>query len=372
MGKQRNKKIRILHVVESLGGGVYTYFVNLSKVLGEDDLLETFIIYSDKRKEIDAKTVSEDIPSNIHTTVIKMQEKILPLADLSTVLKLVKSIRAINPDIIHLHSSKAGVLGRVAAKFSFSKALIYYSPHGYSFLRLDVSAKKRQFFWQIEKLISKFFGGTTIACGDTEKEYAEKFGRVRLIRNGVNIDKVRIFKKPTNNNKLTVGTLGRITYARNPSLFNTLANKNPEIQFVWIGDGELRNALKALNIKITEWFKDQSEGLKWLNTMDVYIQTSLWEGLPIAVLEAMAMGKPVLATNVIGNKDAVLHGETGYLFNTEEEFQKYLDKLKNAETRKIFGLAGLERCKNLFDCNKNFQELINFYKTELEENDEQK
>ncbi|WP_083692223.1 glycosyltransferase [Seonamhaeicola sp. S2-3] len=58
------------------------------------------------------------------------------------------------------------------------------------------------------------------------------------------------------------------------------------------------------------------------NTFDIYIQTSLWEGLPITILEAMALGKVVIATNVIGNKDAVVNGETGYLCNTAFEFKE--------------------------------------------------
>jgi glycosyltransferase involved in cell wall biosynthesis len=71
------------------------------------------------------------------------------------------------------------------------------------------------------------------------------------------------------------------------------------------------NHYNCPNIKITGWFLDREDALTALNTIDIYIQTSLWEGLPIAVLEAMAM-QPVLATNNIGNKDVVVHNETGF------------------------------------------------------------
>ena len=95
--------------------------------------------------------------------------------------------------------------------------------------------------------------------------------------------------------------------------------------------------------------------------IDVYLQTSLWEGLPIAVLEAMAFKKPVLATNVIGNKDVVLHGETGYLFDDEEELGGYIKLLLNESHRLSLGKRGLARVERYFDSNKNFKGLEEIY-----------
>jgi glycosyltransferase involved in cell wall biosynthesis len=87
----------------------------------------------------------------------------------------------------------------------------------------------------------------------------------------------------------------------------------------------------------------------------------LWEGLPIAVLEAMAFKKPVLATNVIGNKDVVLHGETGYLFDDEEELGGYIKLLLNESHRLSLGKRGLARVERYFDSNKNFKGLEEIY-----------
>lgn len=84
--------------------------------------------------------------------------------------------------------------------------------------------------------------------------------------------------------------------------------------------------------------------------------------MPIAVLEAMAMQKPVLATNIIGNKDVVVHSETGFLFDEIAELDNYIEILKDEEVRHRFGIKGLERCQDLFDSAKNFKLLIALYK----------
>jgi hypothetical protein len=103
--------------------------------------------------------------------------------------------------------------------------------------------------------------------------------------------------------------------------------------------------------------------MKELNNIDIYMQTSLWEGLPIAVLEAMAMEKPVIATNIIGNKDIVVHNETGFLFDDISELEAYFEILQSANIRSDFGKKGLERCAEVFDKNKNFSQLVGIYRS---------
>ena len=365
------KALKVVHIIEALGGGIYSYFVELTHSFGDLENVETTIIFSDKRKEIDPKQIYEDFNKNIKLIKIPMKRELSASADYKAFLKIKKVLEEIKPDVIHLHSSKAGVLGRAAYYFSGSDAQLYYTPHGYSFLRKDISVIKKFFFFCIEKLTQKFFGGKTIACGDTELTYSERIGPVTLVRNSVNLSKIRTVKTENEQKPLTIGILGRITYARNPELFNVLALRHPEINFMWIGDGELLDKLTAPNITITGWYTDQKKALRKLNSIDIYLQTSSWEGLPIALLEAMALEKPILATNIIGNKDIVKHGETGYLFNTIYEFDNYLFYLQDERTREIFGKNSLARCEELFDSRKNFKQLIDLYWEEYINNDVQ-
>jgi len=358
--------LKVVHIIEALGGGVYTYFNDLSTYFGEDEIksrIDTTIIYSANRKEIDKEKIKFEFSSNINLVEINMLRSFSPFQDLKSVIRLTKELKKINPDIIHLHSSKAGVLGRIAYFFLFKKKKLYYSPHGYSFLRTDISKSIRKIYWFIEKSIQAIFGGITIACGDTEFEIAKKIGNSKLVRNGVDIERIRENFVETKNDKLTIGILGRITYQKNPVLFNEIALNFPDFNFVWIGDGELNYLLTAPNIRITGWFFDRESILKELNSIDVYLQTSLWEGLPIAVLEAMALEKPVIASNIIGNKDIVIHNETGFLFDEISDLEPYFQTLSNAENRNLFAKKAFERCSELFDKNKNFEELVAIYKS---------
>ncbi|PZX95283.1 glycosyltransferase family 1 protein [Flavobacterium aquariorum] len=356
--------MKVVHVIEALGGGVYTYFKDLSFYFGDDKVVKeisTTIIYSGNRKEIDPEKIESQFSKGVSLIKINMVRDFSPIQDFKSILHLRKELQKLNPDVIHLHSSKAGVLGRIACFLLFKRKKIFYTPHGYSFLRTDISNLTKKTYWLIEKSFQQLFGGVTIACGDTEYEIAKKIGKSMLIRNGINIEEVRLQHLKTQNQILTIGIVARITTARNPELFNAIALRFPDFNFVWIGDGELNSTLTAPNIRITGWFMDRNEALKELNTIDIYIQTSLWEGLPIAVLEAMAMKKPVLATNVIGNKDIIFHNETGFLFNEIEELDCFLELLKDDKTRNQFGDNALKRCNDLFDKNKNFTALAALY-----------
>ncbi|QTE21500.1 glycosyltransferase [Polaribacter cellanae] len=354
---------KVLHIVESFGGGIYTYLKNFTKFIQNDKniYIKTYIVYSGKRKEIDSLIIDKEFPDKVKMIEIAMEREISLIEDFKSTRKIIKIIKKIRPDVIHLHSSKAGVLGRISNFFIADKIQLFYTPHGYSFVRKDISPIKKKIFYYIEKISGKIFKSTTIACGDSEFKLAKKINNSKLVRNGVFIQEKETNVKTPTNNTLLLGTVGRITEARNPRLFNDIALKYPNYNFLWIGGGELKSLLTAPNIKITGWLNEQKEVLKFLETLDIYLQTSLWEGLPIAVLEAMAHKKPVIATNIIGNKDAVLHEKTGYLFNNITEIDKYVLLLKDKLKRAEIGENGFVRCKKYFDNKKNFKQLVSLY-----------
>ena len=93
----------------------------------------------------------------------------------------------------------------------------------------------------------------------------------------------------------------------------------PEVHFLWIGDGELRDELKAPNIEITGWI-DREEALKRSYNADVFLLTSLWEGLPISLLESMYMRKLCVVNDVIGNHDVIENDRNGFVCRTVTEF----------------------------------------------------
>lgn len=356
--------MKVIHVIEALGGGVYTYFKDLSHFMGQEGLktnLETYIIYSDKRKEIIPENILKEFSGQVILIPLTMEREFRPFKDLKATLKLRKIFTDIKPDVIHLHSSKAGVIGRWANFLNFNHCKLFYTPHGYSFLRQDISKKKQCLFRFIEKYTQYFFGGITIACGDTEFEVAKKLGNSRLVRNGIDFKKVSKFHENNASKKLTFGIVGRITAQKNPELFNEIALMFPQYNFIWIGDGELKHAISAENIKITGWLFSPEEVYHCINQTDVFLQTSLWEGLPIAVLEAMALRKPVVATNVIGNKDIVIPNENGFLFDKTIELSDYFKQLESLAFRNKMSEKAYISAKENFDMNENFKSLLEIY-----------
>ncbi len=355
--------MKVVHIVESFGGGVYSYFKDLAAFFSLLPEIETTIIYSNQRKEITQQQINIDFPSNIQLISVAMERELKPFTDLASTFTIRKLLKELKPSIVHLHSSKAGVIGRWATFLNGYNCKVFYTPHGYSFLREDISDVKKKLFYGIEKITQLIFGGTTIACGDTEFKIAKKIGKSLLVRNGIDLNLLEQYyeKRDNETTKLVIGTIGRISYQKNPALFNTIALQFPKHHFLWIGDGELKHLLTAPNIKITGWFTDNSSVFPYLNQLDLYIQTSLWEGLPIAVLEAMAFRKPILATNVIGNKDIVINDVNGFLFDSPNELFTIFERLEHHNFRKKLGNQAYENCTLHFDKNKNFKQLTEIY-----------
>lgn len=91
------------------------------------------------------------------------------------------------------------------------------------------------------------------------------------------------------------------------------------IKFTWIGSGEFDNELKSKNIEVTGW-KNKEELIKILNDSDIFMLTSYGEGLSVALIEAMALKKICIVSNVIGNREVITNGKNGFVCNDLDEF----------------------------------------------------
>ncbi len=156
------EKKKILYIVEAMGGGVFTYIVDLA-----NELVDTYDMYI-------AYAVRKQTPSNykdyfdkrIHMIEVKnFARAINATKDIAAFFEIRKIAKEIKPDIIHLHSSKAGALGRFA--FSGKRVPLFYTPHGYSFLMQNSSEAKRKIYKGIEIICGKR-NCTTISCSEGE------------------------------------------------------------------------------------------------------------------------------------------------------------------------------------------------------------
>ena len=315
------EKKKILFIVEAMGGGIYTYITNLANELVKNN--DVYIAYS-VRKET-PQNFQENFATNVKLIRVKnFVRSINVLQDLKAYIEIKKIARKVNPDIIHLHSSKAGALGRIAFSFFNSKYSVFYTPHGYSFLMSDTNKVKRLVYKNIEKILG-MGNAVTISCSPGEDRESQKLAKyTEHVDNGINTKEIDTIIDNIISKKKTLATLGRISYQKNPTLFNEIAERMPKENFVWIGDGELRNDLSSPNIKITGWL-NRNEALKKLSEVDVFLLTSRWEGLPMALLEAMYMEKLCIVSNTIGNNDVIKNNVNGFVCDTVEDYIKAIN-----------------------------------------------
>ena len=322
-----DKKVRVLYIVESFSTGVYAIVRDVACNL-DPTKFEVLIVHS--LRDDSPKNYKEDFKQENVTLCY------LAMGNIKEYLPAVKSIKKIikefKPHTIHVHSSKGGFLGRLAIKGR--KNNVFYSPHGFSFIRTDVGNLKRFIFFQLEYWINKFTPSKIIAVSESEKQHA-----LRITKNAVVINNFlnsKEFEPLTEKNNGHIVACGRITKARNPQLFNSIAKSLPNEKFMWIGDGPLRNEITSDNIKVTGLLS-RNEAISFVRQADIYLQTSLWEGMPVALLEAMALEKPVIASNIIGNKDLITNNETGLLCSSDnlEEFVQAVKLLLNDDSLKI-------------------------------------
>ena len=325
-------KKKILFVVEAMGGGVFTYIVDLANELVKN--FDMYIAYA-VRPQTPADYKNYFDPS-IHLIEVKnFTRSINPVKDLKAILEVKRIAAEVQPDIIHLHSSKAGVVGRVA--FNGKDVPLFYTPHGYSFLMENYKPAKRAMFKAIESVMAKR-NCTTISCSPGEHQETLKLTkRATYVNNGINTNDLKKMLAAVEKveHPFTVFTLGRICYQKNPALFNSIAMAMPNIHFLWIGDGELREELRSPNIEITGWV-NREEALRRSYNADVFMLTSLWEGLPISLLEAMYMKKLCVVNDVIGNHDVIQNGRNGHVCRTIDEFKSAITSFN---TKKLIEAA---------------------------------
>lgn len=320
-------KKKILFVVEAMGGGVFTYIVDLANELVNK--YDMYIAYAVRPQT--PKDYKEYFDKRIKLIEVKNFCREINLKkDIGAFFEITNIAKEINPDVIHLHSSKAGVIGRFA--FDGKKIPLFYTPHGYSFLMENCNPIKRKIFKLIESVFARA-KCTTISCSRGEHlESLKLTKKAEYVNNGINMQDIQKIVDNTEkkNHTFTVFTLGRICYQKNPELYNNIAKKFPNVQFTWIGDGELREELDSPNIKITGWV-NREKAIEYAVNADVFLLTSRWEGLPISLLESMYMKKICIVSNVIGNRDVISNGKNGFVCNDSSEFEEAIREAKEGK-----------------------------------------
>jgi glycosyltransferase involved in cell wall biosynthesis len=302
-------EMRILHFCGSLKGGPLTALAEwTSHQLATGHTVG--LVYSPARDPVGS--FKDTLPPQVQLISLDVHREIDPVSDFAATRKLTRLLRQMRPDVLHLHSSKAGAIGRVAARLAGVPAI--YSTHSISYLRTDVSVAMRVIFYAMEWLLG-FVGTVSVACSPSELQ-AMRFipGRKIVIPNGIDLDALPQPAVTPPHQGLDIVLCGRITVQKNPRLACAIAAASPpEWRWTWLGSGEMEDVVReGGRIAVAGWLP-RPDVLARLGAADVIVHTSSWEGMPIAMLEAMALGRPVVATDVVGNRDLVEPGKTGFV-----------------------------------------------------------
>jgi glycosyltransferase involved in cell wall biosynthesis len=260
----------------------------------------------------------------------RLVRPIHPLFDLVAVIELWWALRKLKPKILHTHSSKAGIVGRLAGWLA-RVPIIIHTYHGFGFNE-EQKPWTRWFFILLEKGVAKL-STQLIFVSHSNMETARqcKIGRDSqyvLIRSGVSLQSLRTRASQTDrfavksslqipDDAHVILTVGPFKPQKNLSDFiqlgRELLNQQKNVHLLMIGDGESRPMLEkmAKNLKMEQqvhmpgWRKDMPE---ILSISDIFVLTSLWEGLPRALVESMAMGIPAVCYETDGVTDLLSRG----------------------------------------------------------------
>jgi glycosyltransferase involved in cell wall biosynthesis len=367
---------KILHIITRLdmGGSAQNTLQTCKKLSGKyETILVHGLSYESRMTDLERRIIEAGVEE------VKAQGvKVIPLPSMLRSIRPVKDFRALfflawlifkeKPDIVHTHSSKAGILGRLAAKIA-GVPYIVHTPHGHVFYGHFGILASKIFLW-VERIFSKFTD-RMVALTDGERNDYIKLSvcppqRVFKIHSGVDLEQFmqpngnRVEKKRSlglDQNGTVIGFVGWLLPIKGPAyLLKAMAHiwpEHPAASLVMVGKGELDVDLRTQALKMNAngkvkflgWREDVHEIIP---IFDLLVLPSLNEGMGRVLVEAMAAGKPVVASEVGGIPDLVKHGETGYLVRPADEraLANGIKKLLNdPERAQQMGQRGKEYCR---------------------------
>ena len=326
------KKKKIVHIAQS-AGGVAEYLYMLLKNIKNSEYENILIVSEQYKEQIDR---FKEIVDKIY--FVPMIREINIKADFKAILQVKKLIKQIKPDVVYLHSSKAGGIGRLALLFNF-KTKIIYNAHGWAF-NAEINGKKSKKYVIIEKILAL---KTDCIINISQSEYNSaiknkiaKPDKMCVIHNCIDTKKFidsEKYRDETRNrylvgdDEILIGVVGRISEQKDPLTFIKAAKlvneKYSNTKFMYVGSGILAEQVleyaKANDFEdkviITGWTANVEQ---YIPALDIAVLPSKWEGFGLAILEYMICKKPIVATNVGGIADIIKDGKNGYLTNCKD------------------------------------------------------
>ncbi len=353
----------ILHIIGQLGvGGAERQLYLLLEGL-HDRFNFTVISYDEKRLDY------MDAIQALGVKVIVIPKRPGLIGRLGFLRNLGNLIREIDPDIVHTWLRSANFWGRIACLLSKKKRRIIASVRNVGEIDKKIleTLAERLLAKKIDVIITN-----TFAARNYMLSYKIPEKKIRVIHNGIDPElydfsatKEEIRKQLSiPEHKALIGTIGRMMPQKNHVMFVEVAReilrKRNDVHFVLVGDGELRHNIEALISKygLCELFTltgQRDDIPQLLRAFDIFILTSLWEGLPNVIMEAMCARLPVVATDVGGVSELINHGENGFLVPPDDAcamFDAVNRLIDDEELRIKFGHAGRGKIEKRFSLDQ--------------------
>jgi glycosyltransferase involved in cell wall biosynthesis len=373
-------KSKVIHVITKLelGGAQKVTLMTLERL--PRDRYELGLVTGPDGLLVDWATRIEGLEPVWMPSLIR---EVRPIQDLKALFSMLRLFRREKPQIVHTHSSKAGILGRWAARLA-GVPFIFHTAHGFGFHDFQRPLVKRVYVW-LERITSKI---TTklVVVSYANAEKGERNGVFQrgdwiLCRDAISVTEFmqpgprgqKLSEWGIPNNKLVVGMIACLKPQKSPIDFVDVAarvlKENAQAHFVLAGDGELRPQVESRieehgigsHFTLLGWQTDMPEVYR---NLDIVVLTSLWEGLPCVFSEAMAGDLPIVATNVDGAREAIVDGENGFLHeprDIEGMAKSVLKLLQDPRLRQTLGNRGKSRVME-FDISTSVANLESAYR----------
>ncbi len=365
---------KLCFICEATQGGVRKHLRDLIRVFSRpEEGLELHAILGD-RGEPGLHAELEQLAranGNLRWTFVpELRRALNPLSDLRAYARVKELLRAIAPEIVHTHSAKAGYIGRTAAHH-LAVPRIVHTAHVFPFQW--ARGLRGRVYLALERQVARFTH-TLICVGESQRDDAlarglAPPGKFRLIRNGIEIpagapsDGRAIARAALEIDaaRPAVGMVARLAPQKGLNAFLQAAQavlaSRPDVVFCVVGGGPLEADIRrrAIALKLSaDNFRvlgHREDAAQLYAAFDVLTLSSLYEGLPYVLLEAMAWGVPVVATDVLGSRDVVVDGTTGFLARVNDPAhiaEHTLRLLGDAALRARFGAAARQRVAGQF------------------------
>lgn len=384
----QDRRIKIVHILEGFVGGLATYMCNVLPQLKKCGFDVTLVCSLRRSAPDAAEKIAELRKTGIAVCIIPMCRKITPILDLYCFFAILKLLIKHRFDIVHTHCSKAGAIGRTAASLAGIKTR-FYSSHCFAFLRYGNFFTKRIYRF-IEKLLGKI---TTrfIAVSQSDAEAADRAGifppdKCVIVNNGLcriepllgaqKCSKDTISKTSLGlaENVFVVTTACRLVEYKGIFTFLEASKlSNSSCIFLIAGDGKLKSKIQKYIFKNSLSEKAKLLGhvsdMKGLYSItDIVVLCSAMEAQPYLLLEAMRAKRPIIATDVAGNRE-LLANKRGLLVKpSPERIARAVDELLSDESkRKRLAGAAYEYFNERHRLEKQIMQLTQTYKAALQE-----